>query len=151
MADAIVDIVGQDDLPTIAALHQQVFRPLQDLAGLRRRCRGRYHVLQMLARLGDKPVGFFLGHEGDPHTFVGMTWGVIPEYRRQGVATQMFEAVQEWSYNRHYEVVRLEFAGSARGMLHLALDLGYDLTGVRWDPSRGENLVTLEKDLLRET
>jgi ribosomal protein S18 acetylase RimI-like enzyme len=151
MADATIDIVGQDDLPTIVELHNQVFRPPQDVAGLKRRCRGRYHVLQMLARLGERPVGYFLGYEGDPQTFVGLSWGVHPEFRRQGIATQMFEAVQEWSYNHHYEVVRLEFATSIRGMVHLAMELGYDITGTRWDPSRGENLVVVEKDLLRET
>jgi GNAT superfamily N-acetyltransferase len=151
MADAIIEIVGQGDLPTIVELHNQVYRPQQDLAGFKRGCRGRYHVLQMLARLGERPVGFFLGHEGDANTFVGWTWGVHPEHRRQGVATQMFEAVTEWAYNRQYEAVRLEFPNSARGMLHLALDLGYEVTGVRWDPSRGANLVIVEKDLLRET
>jgi GNAT superfamily N-acetyltransferase len=151
MADAIIEIVGQDDLPTIVELHNQVYRPPQDVAGFKRRCRGRYHVLQMLARLNDRPVGFFLGHEGDPQSFVGWTWGVHPAHRRQGVATQMFEAVHEWAYNRHYEVVRLEFSNSARSMLHLALDLGYDITGVRSDPARGTNLVVVEKDLLRET
>ncbi len=151
MADATIDIVGQDDLPTIVELHNQVFRPPQDVAGVKRRCRGRYHVLQMLARVGDQPVGFFLGYEADPQTFAGWTWGVHPEFRRQGVATQIFEAVQEWSYNHHYEIVRLEFPNTAKNMLHLALDLGYEITGVRWDPSRGENMVVVEKDLLRET
>ena len=99
----------------------------------------------MLARLGDRPVGFFLGHEGEPQTFVGWSWGVHPAHRRQGVATQMFEAVHEWAYNHHYEVVRLEFSNSARGMLHMALDLGYEVTGVRCDPYAADRISSLSK------
>lgn len=150
MADAIIEIVGQDDLPTIVELHNQVYRPPHDLDGFKRRCRGRYHVLQMLARVAERPVGFFLGHEADPTTFVGWTWGVHPSFRRQGIATQLFEAVHEWAANHHYETIRLEFGSPARGMIHLALNLGYEVTGVRWDASRGANLIIVEKDLVRE-
>ena len=32
-------------------------------------------------------------------------------------------------------------------MLHLAIALGYDIVGIRWDPDRGDNLVLFEKSL----
>jgi len=32
-------------------------------------------------------------------------------------------------------------------MLHLAIDLGYDIVGMRWDADRAENLVVFEKNL----
>ena len=32
-------------------------------------------------------------------------------------------------------------------MLHLAIDLGYDIVGIRWDADRGDNLVIFEKSL----
>ncbi|MBX7105031.1 MAG: GNAT family N-acetyltransferase [Gemmataceae bacterium] len=149
MADAIIEIIGQDDLPTIVELHNQVFRPAQDAGRFRRRCAGRYNLLQMLARMGDRPVGFFLGAEVDPLTFAGFTWGVHPDVRRQGIATQLIEAVHEWARSHHYETVRLDCPNAARPMMQLALELGYDITGLHCDSS-GESRVTFEFDLLRD-
>lgn len=147
MADAIIEIIGQDDLPTIVELHNQVFRPAQDAARFRRRSLGRYNLLHMLARMGERPVGFLLGAELDPQTFLGWTCGVHPDFRRQGVGSQLLEAAHEWVRARHYETLRFECPNAARPMMQLALELGYDITGVRCD-SGGAAVVTFEKDLL---
>ena len=48
MADAIVEIVGQDDLPTIVDLYNRIYRPVRDIAAFRRRFLGRHNVLQMI-------------------------------------------------------------------------------------------------------
>jgi GNAT superfamily N-acetyltransferase len=150
MADAIIEIIGQDDAPTIVELYNQVFRPAQDVARFRRLCTGRYNLLQMLARVGDRPVGFFVGMELDPQTFGGLTCGVHPDFRRQGIATQLFEAMHEWARGRHYEAMRIECPATAAPMMHLALDQGYLVTGVRCDAAGGSNHVVLEKDLTLE-
>ena len=147
MADAIVEIVGQEDLPVIVELYNQVYRPARDLESFQRRYQVRHNILQMIARVGDRPVGFFLGFELKPTTFFAWFYGVIPEYRRQGIASQLMEAVHEWAAQNDYSSVRLECHNSARPMLHLAIALGYDIAGIRWDPDRGDNLVIFEKVL----
>ncbi len=63
MADATVEMVGPEDLPTVVQLYNAIFRPPRDLESFRRRYRGRYNVLQLVARLGERPGGFFLGFE----------------------------------------------------------------------------------------
>ena len=55
MADAIIDILGPEDLPVIVQLYNQIFRPPRDAESFRRRYRGRYNVLQMVARIGEAP------------------------------------------------------------------------------------------------
>jgi GNAT superfamily N-acetyltransferase len=147
MADAIIDIVGQDDLPVIVDLYNQIYRPPRDLESFRRRFLGRYNVLQMIARVKDQPVGFFLGFELKPTAFFAWFYGVLPDFRRQGIATQLMEAVHDWAREHEYESVRLECHNSARSMLHLAIALGYFVAGIRWDPDRGDNLVIFEKTL----
>jgi GNAT superfamily N-acetyltransferase len=147
MADAIVEIVGQEDLPVIVELYNQVYRPARDVESFKRRFQGRHNILQMIARVGDRPVGFFLGFELKPTTFFAWFYGVIPEYRRQGIASQLMEAVHEWAAQNDYNSVRLECHNSARPMLHLSIALGYDIAGIRWDPDRGDNLVIFEKTL----
>jgi GNAT superfamily N-acetyltransferase len=147
MADAIIDLVGDEDLPVIADLYNQIFRPHRDVDSFRRRFHGRYNVLHLLARIQDRPVGFFLGFELKPTVFFGWFYGVIPEYRRQGIASQLMDAVHSWARQNEYESVRFECHNQHRPMLHLAIALGYDIVGIRWDPDRGDNLVIFEKVL----
>ncbi len=147
MADATIERVGPDELPVITTLYNQMFRPPRDLDSFRRRFRGRYNVLQLVARLRDEPVGFFLGFELKPTVYFGWFFGVLPEYRRQGIASQLMEAVHSWAHQNEYESIRIECHNQHRHTLLLALSLGYDIVGLRWDHDRGDNLVILEKGL----
>jgi GNAT superfamily N-acetyltransferase len=147
MADAIIDVVGPDDLPTIVQLYNQIFRPPRDLDSFRRRFRGRYNELRLVARLKEHPVGFFLGFELKPTVYFAWFYGVVPECRRQGVASQLMDAVHSWARQHDYESLRFECHNQHRPMLHLAIALEYDIVGIRWDPDRGDNLVIFEKVL----
>jgi GNAT superfamily N-acetyltransferase len=147
MADAIIDIVGPEDLPDIVRIYNQIFRPTRDLESFRRRYLGRYNVLQMLARVGDLPVGFFLGFELKPMVFFAWFYGVLPEFRRQGIASQIMDAVHSWAEQNEYEFIRFECHNQHRPMLHLAIAKEYDIVGMRWDPDRQANLVIFEKSL----
>lgn len=147
MADVVIDVVGMDELPTIVDLYNQIFRPARDINGFRRRYLGRYNILQMVAHLQDKPVGFFLGFELKPTTFFAWFYGVLPECRRQGIASQLMDAAHSWARQHEYEVIRVECHNSHRPLLHLSIALGYDIVGIRWDADRGDNLVIFEKSL----
>jgi GNAT superfamily N-acetyltransferase len=147
VADAIIDMVGPEDLPVIVELYNQIFRPPRDLDSFHRRYRGRYNVLQLVARLGNRPVGFFLGFELKPTVYFAWFYGVVPECRRQGIASQLMEAVHAWAQQNGYESIRFECHNQHRPMLHLAIALEYDIVGIRWDPDRGDNLVIFEKVL----
>jgi GNAT superfamily N-acetyltransferase len=147
MADAIIDLVGPEELDVICNLYNQIFRPARDIDSFRRRFRGRYNVLMLVARIHDKPVGFFMGFELKPTVFFAWFYGVVPECRRQGVASQLMDAVHSWARQNDYESIRFECHNQHRPMLHLAIALGYDIVGIRWDPDRGDNLVIFEKVL----
>jgi GNAT superfamily N-acetyltransferase len=147
MADAIIDIVGQDDLPVIVDLYNQIYRPAKDADSFRRRFRGRYNILRMIARIQDRPVGFFLGFELKPATFFAWFYGVLPDFRRQGIASQLMDAVHEWAKDHEYESIRLECHNAARAMLHLSIEMNYTIAGIRWEAERADNLVIFEKSL----
>lgn len=148
MADAIIDVVGTDELPLIVDLYNQIFRPAKTIESFRRRYMGRYNVLQLVARIGDKPVGFFLGFELKPDTFFAWFYGVMPDCRRMGVGSQLMEAAHSWAAQHNYETIRLECHNQHRPLLHLAIALGYDIVGIRWDADRTDNLVMFEKSLV---
>ena len=148
MADAIIDIIGPEDLPVVVSLYNQIFRPLRDVESFQRRYLGRYNVLQMVAHVDDRPVGFLLGFELKPGIFFSWFYGVLSDYRRQGIASQLMEAVHGWARLNDYESIRFECHNQHRPMLHLGIAKEYDIVGIRWDPDRGANLVLFQKTLV---
>ena len=147
MANAKVEIVGPGELPLIAELYCQVYRPARDVEFFRRRFLGRYNPLLLVAYLDDRPVGFFTGFELKPLMFFAWLYGVTPEFRRQGIASQLMDAMHSWVAEHDYEVVRFECHNQHRPMLHMAIAQGYDIVGIRWDSDRGNNLVIFEKSI----
>jgi GNAT superfamily N-acetyltransferase len=64
-----------------------------------------------------------------------------------GIGSQLIEAAQSWAAQHNYETFRLECHNAHRPMMHLAIELGYDVVGIRWDADRGDNLILFEKNL----
>lgn len=147
MADAVIERVGLEELPMIVELFNQIFTPPRDIESFRRRYLGRYNILQMIARIDDEPVAFFLGFELKPSVFFSWFYGVLPKVRRQGIATQLMDAVHAWAREHDYDSIRVECHNRHRALLHLSIALGYDIVGIRWDADRGDNLVIFEKTL----
>jgi GNAT superfamily N-acetyltransferase len=145
MADVIIDLIAPEDLDVIVQLYNQVFRPPRDEDHFQRRYLGRHNILQMVARLNQRAVGFALGFELKPRVFFTWFYGVLPSYRRQGIASQLMEAVHSWAKQNDYESIRCECHNQHRAMLHLAISQEYDIVGLRWDPDRGDNLILLQK------
>ncbi|HWB09499.1 MAG TPA: GNAT family N-acetyltransferase [Pirellulales bacterium] len=150
MANAKIDIVGPDEIPLIAELYCQIYRPAKDTEFFRRRFLGRYNGLRLIASLDERPVGFFLGFELKPSVFFSWLYGVLPDFRRKGIASQLMDAVHTWAAEHGYAWIRFECQNEHRPMLHLAIARGYNLVGIRWDPDLGTNLVIFEKELPQE-
>lgn len=147
MAEVVIDVVESDELPEIVEMFNHIIRPPRELDVFRRRFQGRHNVLQLIARRGDAAVGFFLGYEIKPDTYYAWFYGVLPDERRSGVGSQLMEAAQEWAAKAGYETFRLECYNEQRPMLHLAIQLNYNIVGIRWDVDRNDNLIMFEKTL----
>ena len=147
MAEAKIDVVGAAEIPVLSELYSKVFRPPHNADFFRRRFQARYNVLMLVASVDNRPVGFFAGFELKPTVFFAWLYGVLPEHRRAGIASQLVEAVHSWAAEHEYESIRFECHNQHRPMLHLAISQNYDIVGIRWDPDRGENLVIFEKAL----
>ena len=100
-----------------------------------------------MANIEQEPVGFALGFELKPSVFFGWLLGVLPSQRREGVASQLLEAMTTWAAEREYQGLRMECHNAHRPILHLAIEKNFNIVGVRWDPDRQDNLVILERDL----
>lgn len=147
---AQADIIIADDklLPQAVELYNQCFRPRRDVDHFKRRFTGRYNILTLLARLDDKPVGFWIGFELKPGMFYHWLGAVLPGSRRNGVGRQLHDAQQAWAKDHGYEYVRCECMNHQREFIHFAVSVGYDIVGIRWDSTHADNLVVFEKNLL---
>ena len=149
MSEAVIEVVGADQLPLIVEMFNKIFRPSKTLETFQRRYQGRHNVLQLVAKVDGEPAGFFLGYELKPDTYYAWFYGVLSDHRRDGLGSQLMEAAQKWAAENSYETIRLECYNQHRPMLHLAIDLNYDIVGMRWDADRSENLVIFEKNLTK--
>jgi GNAT superfamily N-acetyltransferase len=147
---AQADIIIADDkmLPQAVEVYNQVFRPKREIDFFKRRFTGRYNALTLLARLNDRPVGFWIGFELKPGMFYHWLGAVAPDVRRQGVAKQLQEAQQSWARDHGYEYIRCECLNHQREFIHFAIAVGYDIVGIRWDSTHADNLVVFEKSIL---
>ena len=126
MANAKIDIVGQSDLPLIADLYNQIFRPTHDVEFFNRRFLGRHNPLLLIASLDREAIGFFSGFELKPGVFFSWLYGVLPQSRRLGIASQLMDAAHGWATENEYEIMRFECHNQHRPMLHLAIAREYE-------------------------
>ncbi len=144
MANAEIIVIGLSELGTVADLYNEVFRPSRDRSFFERRIRGRINPLILLARVDGRPVGFSIGYENKPGTFYCWLIGVLQDFRRAGIASQLMEAMAAWSSDNGYHTIRFECFNWQRPMLHVAIGQGYDLVGQRFDRQSHDNLLILE-------
>jgi GNAT superfamily N-acetyltransferase len=148
MSDVIIDLLAPDDVSVIVQLYNQIFRPPRDEEHFQRRYLGRHNVVQMVARQDQRPVGFALAFELKPRVLFLWFLGVLSGARRQGVASQLLDALHSWARQNDYECVRVECFNRQRSMLHLALNNEYDIVGLRYDHDHGDNLILLQRMLV---
>jgi GNAT superfamily N-acetyltransferase len=147
MANAEISIAGPSELEVIADIYNHVFSPKRDVAFFERRMRGRANVLRLIAEVDHRPVGFSCGIELKPDTWFNWLVGVLPDFRRAGIAAQLTEAEHAWARDHGYRYVRMECHNQHRPVLHMGITLGFDVVGVRWDSDFNTNLVIFEKTL----
>ncbi len=150
MANADIIIIGPTESVLLASLYNEVFAPRRDVAFFERRFRSRCNILNLIAEVDGRPVGFSSGFELKPNTWFNWLVGVLPDYRRAGIASQLTEAEHAWALDHGYEYARMECQNEHRPVMQMAVTLGYDVVGLRFDNDRHTNLVIFEKELRRD-
>lgn len=148
MAQADILIADDKLLPQAVELYNQIFRPRREADYFKRRFLGRHNPLTLIARMDDKPVGFWIGFELKPGMFYHWLGGVTQPVRRHGVGRQLQDAQLAWAKDHGYEHIRCECMNHQREFLQFAIAVGYDIVGIRWDSSHADNLIVFEKNLV---
>ncbi|MFQ3592360.1 MAG: GNAT family N-acetyltransferase [Gemmataceae bacterium] len=147
MADVIVDPIAPEQVNLVVGLYNQLFRPHKDRSSFEHRYHGRPQLLQLVARRHDRPVGFLVAYETEPQVLWVWLLGVLPDDRRQGIASQLLEAAESWAGETGYEWLRGECLNTQRAALALLIARGFDIVGLRWDAEQLENQILFQKPL----
>jgi GNAT superfamily N-acetyltransferase len=90
-------------------------------------------------------VGYKVGYALSPTVFRSWFGGVVPAARRQGVATALRVAQEEWARQNGFERIRVGSKNQFPDMLRLLIGAGYEIVEVE-DAPRGRRII-FERDL----
>ncbi len=109
---------------------------------------GERDLLVLLATSNGEDVGYKVGYSFVTRdTYFSFSGAVVPDHRRQGIASALLEAQHTWAKARGYEYVRTHTKNRFRSMLLLNIAAGFDVTGVNAHLPERHHTIVLEKAL----
>ncbi len=136
------------DMATAVAVSQQIpeLHKPYPLEEYQRRLSVVPHLILVAYDAADQVAGFKVGYERDGY-FYSWMGGVLPAFRRQGVALTLAEAQENWAREQGYTSVTFKTRNRLKGMLCFALQRGFDLLEVEPRETIGEYRIWLRKTL----
>ena len=102
--------------------------------------------LVLTAYMDGKPAGFKIGYERDG-AFYSWLGGVVPPYRRAGVAAGLAEAQEKWAKTQGYRTIWMKTRNRFPAMLLMAIGRGFQITGFDPRDKIAEHRIVLTKSL----
>lgn len=145
-------VVKVADIATVVALSQQIpsFHQPYEAAEYERRLQDVPHLI-LVAYEGEKAVGFKVGYEREQGSFYSWMGGVLPAYRRRGIARQLALAQEAWATQQAYPFITFKTLNRHRAMLYFALSNGFNIMAVDSRSEIEEYRIWLRKELVPST
>ena len=121
------------------------FDALPNADHIQSRLLGKPHLI-LTAHDNDSPVGFKIGYERDGR-FYSWLGGVIPSYRKYGVAGQLADHQEQWAKQQGYTSVWMKTRNRFPEMLLMAVRRGFRIIAIDPRDEIGEHRIVLEKSL----
>ncbi|QSX37394.1 GNAT family N-acetyltransferase [Shewanella sedimentimangrovi] len=114
---------------------------------------------ELLTRLADKPcllqwafiegelAGFKLGYALDEQHFYSWLGGILPDYRRLGLAQRLLESQEAWAKDKGYQQVSVKTLNRLAPMLGLLIRNRYQITALQSGMQLGDTKLSLQKSL----
>ena len=139
--------IAEGDIDTVVALSRQIpeFTDPYGAEIYSSRLEGKPHLI-LLAYAEGRPIGFKVGYERH-EIFYSWMGGVLPSWRRKGVATALADAQEEWARDSGYDKIRLKTRNRHTDMLVFALRRGFHILSVEPHEPVAEFRIWMEKAL----
>lgn len=105
--------------------------------------------LMLVAEMDEQLVGFKCGYERDSGTKKFYSWlgGVLPQFRKRGIAESLLQKMEDWCIDRGYEVLEFKTFNEHKGMLIFAIKNGFEIVDVRYSEKDDRKRIVLQKEL----
>ncbi|GLS91197.1 N-acetyltransferase [Psychromonas marina] len=107
------------------------------------------HALILIAKVGEIPVAYKIGYALSKTQFYSWLGGVIPAYRKQGIATTLREKQECWALSAGYNEISVKSMNRYPGMLQLLISSGYQISGYENNGTTDSSKICFSK-VLRE-
>lgn len=139
--------IQQSDIATVVALSEAIpeFEKPYGADEYQRRLDGVRHLI-LVAYWMQEPAGFKVGYER-PDGFYSWMGGVLPQYRRKGIAEALADAQENWARQYGYSHIELKTRRKHQAMLAFALKRGFDVVTTFAHKNDAETRIILRKTL----
>ncbi|SON48470.1 GNAT family N-acetyltransferase [Vibrio tapetis] len=104
--------------------------------------------LILIAKVDDVPVAYKIGYALSDSEFYSWLGGVVPRYRKQGIATILRENQESWAFNSGYSSISVKSMNQYPAMLQLLISSGYQINGYEDNGTKENSKIQFIKTLL---
>ena len=141
-----VEIIN-GDFKTIVQLMQQLpeFNNPYNFEEINKRINNKPHI-NLVAYIHKTPVGFKLGYERGDY-FYSWLGGVLPEYRKMGIAKQLADEQEKWAKKNGYDFIVFKTLNRHKAMLSFSLNNGFNIFKIDEKENIEEYRIWLRKKM----
>ena len=103
-------------------------------------------VFSIIAYYNNNPVGFKIGYQYNTNTFYSWVGGVLPQYRKKGIASNLAKLQENWALQNGFKKLRTKSMNKFKPMLILNLKNGFDIIQV-YTNEKGQTKIVFEKSI----
>lgn len=141
----ITDFPTKENLDCLIRLYGKIFEDAQ-IDFFIDRIKRNQDVLSLICFCNEKPIGFKIGYQYNETTFYSWVGGVLPEFRRKGIAKELARLQEGWAKKQGFKTLRTKSMNHFKPMLILNLKNGFDIKQVYTNES-GQTKIVFEKEL----
>lgn len=117
-----------------------------DVEFFKRRYNEHSKIMSVLAYDNQDLVGFKIGYPYNEDTFYSWIGGVLPNYRKQGIANELAEQQELFAKFLGFKKMRTKSMNTFKPMMTLNLKRGFDITKV-YSNEKGQTKIIFEKGI----
>ncbi|GAB3647951.1 GNAT family N-acetyltransferase [Echinicola sediminis] len=142
-------IIREGSIPEILSLSLAIPEFQQSYGGevYAERLKGKPHLV-LVAVYGGKLVGFKVGYAWDSTAFYSWMGGVLPAFRRNGVAGILADVQADWAKKSGFTKLFFKTRNKHAKMINFGLKKGFMITEVIKKDTKEEYRIIMEKELL---
>lgn len=142
---SIIGFPSKENLEILKKLYLEIFEDA-NIEFFIKRLQEKENLISLIAYQNNIPVGFKIGYKYNETTFYSWVGGVLPNFRRKGIAKELAKQQENWVKKHRYKTLRTKSMNCFKPMLILNIKNGFDIKQVYTNES-GQTKIVFEKKL----